>query len=238
MSEQGPPIQPPAGEQHEASSELVGMQLLEAQFADSPHALALNTALALSTALRGSGSVLRTNQDTDFLGTPSQDLVVQGYHRLLHPEATNFQAVYTGLFESIVPSTSSTSSVALFMASNIEERTAYANNFADMSKEERFECRNSIIEADKHMYISLEQYIEAALQEYISNHTKAPDDLFNQEVLAAFCERTLRSAPVIKTVRGVAVSSLMTHRRATGLSARARAWLRTHGGFHTPSQPQ
>ena len=194
MSEQGPSIQPPAGEQHEASNELVGMQLLEAQFSDNHQALALNTALALSAALRGSGSVLRTNQDTTFLGTPSQDLVVQGYQRLLHPEATNFQAAYTGLFEGIVPSTSSPSSVALFMASTIEERTTYTNDFETMTKEERFERRNSITEADKHMYISLEQYIENALQEFISNHSKAPDDLFNQEVLEAFCERTLRSA--------------------------------------------
>ena len=65
MREQGPPIQPPAGEQHEASTELVGMQLLEAQFSDNHQALALNTAMALSTALRASGGVLRSNQDSN-----------------------------------------------------------------------------------------------------------------------------------------------------------------------------
>lgn len=214
----------------ETVGEPVGIQALENLYGHNPEALGLNTTMALAASLRASGTVLRTNQDTAILGTTTADVIAQGYQRLIHPEATNFPEVYGGLFEKLVPASSSAGSLALFLASNLQDRTTYAQTFPNLSNQERYDGRSSLLSADAQICIALEKMVEEYLHDYIEHHFKPPADLFHPEVLAQFCDKTLRSAPVVRTVRGLATSSLITHKRATGLSAPARAWLRTHGG--------
>lgn len=232
MSEGYPtPTPPPAGEQHEADSQLVGLQILEAQYGHNPEALGVNMAMTLAAALRMNASVLRTNHDQKFLGTGTTDIITQGYQRLLHPEATNFPTVYGTMFEKLVPSSSSAGSLALLLAGNLEERVAYHTHYPHLSNEDRYTGRAALLSADAQLCIGLEKVVEDYLSDYITSHKPAPKELFHPEVLDVFCEKTLRSAPVVRTVRGLATSSLLTHKRTTGLSTPARTWLRTRSGY-------
>lgn len=230
MSEGFPPAHEPTPDMHETVGEVVGIRALEEQYADNPAALGLNTAMALASALRWGGSVLRTNQDVPLLHTTTSEVIVQGYQRLLHPEATNFPEVYGALFEKLVPSSSSPGSLALFLADNLQERTDYQAGFGNMSNQQRHDIRSGLLGADAQICIGLEKIIEDYLTDHIAAHQKAAEGMFHPEVFETFCEKTLRSSPVVRTVRGLATSSLITHKRATGLSAAARAWLRSNGG--------